>query len=216
MNKMIIKRIKTDTREEYLENLAKLYQAATGAKVIDFNSILFISELFSWVNERNKTKANYIEGLKAFNFDRFSSLSAELGLGSIDSIAKEVGADTIITPYTADIKGIKHIRKGNLEVVDVEDKRKVISELMELKNIGTFITQNPYLLSDFYKFEQLYNKYGYSILTGVYGNIGDKDKDEKILVLDTLKDVLGTSVKSEYFWKNDEYFYMIKANGRRK
>ena len=96
-----------------------------------------------------------------------------------------------------------------------DDKRKAISELKDLKNIRAFVTQNPYLLSDFCKFEQLYNKYGYSILAGVYGNISDKDKDEKIFTLDVLKEQLGTDIRTEYFWENGEYFYMVKAKGRR-
>ena len=79
------------------------------------------------------------------------------------------------------------------------------------QEIVTYMTQNPYHNMP-KNWEHLHNSGYNNIVVGVYGNVADKDQDEKKEMLLRFKNKLDNRVKSFDFTINNEYFCAIGSN----
>lgn len=78
-------------------------------------------------------------------------------------------------------------------------------------NINSFITQNPFSISNIKNWDQLHNN-GDMITVGVYGSTFDKDINSKIDQLKHLKEKLMDSTYYEYYVTEDDmYCYTISS-----
>ncbi len=71
------------------------------------------------------------------------------------------------------------------------------------------MTQNPYTIYDLEYWDKLHNRGIHNIIVGMYGNIYDKDKEEKLDLMRNLFQKLDEEVITDYEILSDEYFCVI-------
>lgn len=194
--------------KKYLDLLISQYIEATQNNNIDLNSQMFNSEFYDWVNQRQIVGNNYLKFIKNIKPDLISDKTAEIGKGKYDTLT--LNTDTkIITPYLEG-KNIIHNDFGVFDgipfyrhIIPIKDSFDIIND------ISTFMTQNPYTRYDLTNWHQLPIYGNLDIVVGIYGNINDKDIEEKIKYLKFLKNALGDLGKLELYSKDDMYFSTI-------
>lgn len=209
--------------EKYLNKLIEQFKTATGTKNVDVNSQAFIQEFSEWIKSRQIIGNEYGSFIEYMGVHpAIGDSSVEIGKGKYDSIV--LGTDIpMITPYSDGIKRtsaeiitadfgiyegtpmiIRHNKGGNqLEMVDTQAVRR-------------FLTQNPYEQSCIRNWEQLHNA-GDNITVGIFGSIYDKDIEQKIKQIETLKSgLIDDSFKEEYATENDMYCYAISSTRKVK
>ncbi len=204
---------KEDIRDIYLHKLARQFIQATGATNIELNSANFLNEFNNWLNERQAIAKEYKEIMDYLGINFEGQENAEVGKGAFDTIALPKSKMKIITPYTYGFDK-NNIIKGKIKIVPEIVPEKDITKEPELNTINCFMTENPYKKSNIENWEVLFYLYHYSIITGLYGKIYDKDKDSKINSLKTLKEQLKGNLKEEYIKVNDDYFYILASTDK--
>ena len=203
----------------YYDILVRAFLSANGLKStdIDLNSEFFVSEFAHWIKERRKIGLDYlsfIEPLAKLNSTK--EVVAEIGKGESDTL---ITGDNhiIITPFTKNIKREKPelLVEGSLWVercrpIIIRGNRSVdISKC----NIKRFITHNPYSKGNIRNWETLHNSEKYNITVGIYGSIYDHDIEDKIKVLNQLKDKLNDNC---FYERNTErgdiYMQVVKQS----
>lgn len=209
--------------EKYLNKLIEQFKNATGVKNVDVKSQTFIQEFSEWIKSRQIIGNEYGSFIEYMGVHpEIGDSSVEIGKGKYDSIV--LGTDIpMITPYSDGIKRtpagiitadfgvyegtpmiIKHNKGGNqLEIVDTQAVRR-------------FLTQNPYEQSCIRNWEQLHNA-GDNITVGIFGSIYDKDIEQKIRQIESLKSgIIDDSFKEEYATEHDMYCYAISSTRKVK
>lgn len=203
----------------YYDMLVRVFLSANGLKStdIDLNSEFFVSEFAHWIKERRKIGLDYlsfIEPLAKLNSTK--EVVAEIGKGESDTL---ITGDNhiIITPFTKNIKREKPelLVEGSLWVercrpIIIRGNRSVdISKC----NIKRFITHNPYSKGNIRNWETLHNSEKYNITVGIYGSVYDHDIEDKIKVLNQLRDKLNDNC---FYEKNvergDIYMQVVSSN----
>ena len=205
--------------EQYVKNLTEQFCLATESKCIDLTSDSFINEITLWIKNRQDIAKKYTDFLDYMGFDFYDADCAEVGKGAFDSIVKPFET-TIITPVLSTFKKI------NLERI-IEGKMKVYetipflicrvnneNEFTQISSDGihTFMTQNPYSKWSISKWENLHNSGLNNIILGIFGSIQDKDIDDKIKMLKSLRDKLNDEYKEDYSTLGDNYFYAFGSD----
>ena len=80
-----------------------------------------------------------------------------------------------------------------------------------VRGIDVFITQNPYQTQDCINWHQLYNYGNTDVVMGIYGNITDKDKNEKLEVLKYTQKRLDDEFKIQKVTSGDTYCYALST-----
>lgn len=209
---------------EFLCKLLKQFIAATGVKNVDFNSQRFQSDFLEWINTRKLIGREYISFLSEIrvNPSIIGGQSIEVGKGKYDSIALDTDM-RMTTPYSSGIKrtdgglitagflvyeGIpimtSHDNKGNNQILMVQPQDR-----------GRFITQNPYDVGCIRGWDQLYGA-GEDITVGIFGDIHDKDINEKIKLIERLDDQNDGALRVEYDVEKDNYYCAISSSRKVK
>ena len=205
----------------YYDILVRAFLSANGLKStdIDLNSEFFVSEFAHWIKERRKIGLDYlsfIEPLAKLNSTK--EVVAEIGKGESDTL---ITGDNhiIITPFTKNIKREKPelLVEGSLWVercrpIIIRGNRSVdISKC----NIKRFITHNPYSKGNIRNWETLHNSEKYNITVGIYGSIYDHDIEDKIKVLNQLKDKLNDNCFYERNTERGDIYMQVVSSNRK-
>ena len=218
--KMVLQRVKNgkiDYREEYLMKLMRQWKESIGKETMDINSEILLQEFYNWLKERQSILTEYKSLLDYMNIEYNNPMTAEIGKGIYDSIVKNIST-TIITPYTYGLKNItkSKIIKGRLELVEDNSPKQDISINKETSHIDTLMTQNPYQSIELSGWSKLHHSHNYRIIIGVYGKNTDKDKEKKLTLLKTMRNILNENCKEEYIKTNDDYCYVVTTKEHSK
>lgn len=206
--------------EKYLYLLVEQFKQATGTKNVDIKSQLFMSEFSEWIKSRQNIGDNYLNLLEYMELYRYSDPdTAEIGKGQYDSIVKPFNT-TIITPHS---KGLETLDQSRIITSDfrvyenmpvlcsTNEKGTNLIDPITSTSTLTFMTQNPYTSEQIRNWGQLHNSGENNIIVGIYGSIYDKDIEQKIKELETLRDKLYDSYKEEHAVIDDTYCYAIAS-----
>ena len=205
--------------EQYLNNLLEQFRLATNSK-IDINSKEFLKDFANWLKERQVIGEGYTEFLDYMALRFQDSDCAEIGKGDYDTVVKPYNT-RIITPNAVsfEMDRVKNrVVPGNIEVLDrsvvLVRNNKPIYLLSDV--ISTYMSQNPYSVSEFLNLIDVSNSVGSNIILGVYGSIHDKDKSAKVDELRDLSKRLNYGFISNYETSNDTYYYVVGLKGKQK
>lgn len=183
-----------------LDFLIKQFTEALNIKNGDIDSKAFRHELFAWLKYRQSIGSDYINFLEYMGLNQISSPdAAEVGKSAYDSIVGDLDETMIITPYSNYFFGVDKRRIINGDFKVEKDVPFLVAHNtiipVDSETPITFMTHNPYKKESINNWEQLHNSGNHNIVVGVYGNIHDKDINEKIKQIAQLKDKL-----SDYFY----------------
>lgn len=202
--------------DKYLENLILQFKFANNIEHVDESSQEFIDEFFMWLDDMKKAGDEYTQFLDYLRFKFNDFHCAEVGKGDYDSVVKCYGS-TIITPFADSFSGIgkERIMLGDMRVLSgcpmlvVSGKHSFKREIPN-DIIGTYMTQNPLSYHDVSNWDVLHNSGYNGIIVGVYGSTYDKDIENKIKILESLKFKLNNyNLLEGYTTFRDNYFYVI-------
>ena len=212
----------------YLTMLLEEYKRTLGFKTIDLSSKEFVEGFNDWLSKKHIQGQTYIGLLEYMKlYDESKENAAEVGKGKYDSVV--LPYDTgIITPYS---KGIKvddtdriiptnFMVKSNGEIILFKSHKSKVKTLSfnqfeDYRGI-TFMTQNPYTALNIKNWEHIPNSGNYDIIVGVYGNVRDKDKNQKLNALRELRDKLQFGYREDGAVWNDDYYYVIASDSKLK
>ena len=197
------------TRLDYLINQ---FMTAKGIKNPDYSSNEFIVDFISYLQEMQLRGTDYTKFLLSLGFDFTEEDTAEVGKGKDDTVVIPFRTNIITTDskfrfLTTDDR---RIIPGEFKVY--ESLPYVVSDfdLVELPfYIRNFMTQNPYTNKSINGFADLHNSENGNIIVGVYGSVNDKDKRQKVKMIENLKYQLDDHIIEECETDGDSYFYVI-------
>lgn len=199
--------------ETYINHLIEQYKKARGLYCIDINSKEFKIDFDNWLKKNEENGINYASLLFSIGIEFTDYKTAEVDKGNLDSVVLPYNT-TIISPYVDDIKR-KDTFNSEFHIIDNKPYYKHFNE-----KIFRYMTQNPYFFtkknySEIIKWQNLHNKSKYDIVIGIYGNLYDCDRIDKINKLDKLKDKLYNNYIEEYDIINDTYYYVISSKKKK-
>ena len=204
--------------KEYLYYLAVQYEKATGVKCKDLISVVYSKEFSDWLRKRRGMGERYSKMLQEIGLlDLDDPYTVEVGKGCLDTLVKE-SSNLIITPYPKgfDIRiGRIIISPGfkvNYGVPTLFVRDDVTEKSITSNHQLTFMTQNPYTSAHIKNWEQLYNSGNSEIIVGVFGDIHDKDKAEKIRQLETIERKTQGSLAEMEETDGDTYLTVVASN----
>jgi hypothetical protein len=188
--------------ERYIDNLTNQYIEATGEIFVDFGSRQFVEIFNYWLRERKEkgeTYLKFLEYMGLYGFD--DEQCAETDKGYYDTVVENCRT-TIITPFSEVMENRmpgRKIVKGYMSVIDELPifydgvRRDFISN----NYINRYMTQNPYSPELIRGWGRLHDSGNVDIIVGVYGKNSDKDKEQKLLMLQKLR--------REVLFRDDKY-----------
>lgn len=204
--------------KEYLYYLAVQYEKATGVKCKDLISVVYSKEFSDWLRKRRGMSEKYSKMLQEIGLlDLGDPYTVEVGKGCLDTLVKE-SSNAIITPYPKgfDIRIGKIIISPGFKVnygVPTLVANDDVTEISLTSNHQlTFMTQNPYTSTHIKNWEQLYNSGNSEIIVGVFGDIHDKDKAEKIRQLEMIERKTQGSLAKMEETDGDTYLTVVASN----
>ena len=206
--------------EEYLKKLFKQFKEANGIKDKSAKIEDFKEEFNRFIFTRQLMGEHYIYLLDNLNLEYEGREVAEANKGHFDSVVIPYGT-TLITPYYYKFLKSRVIPK---EFVPFEglpilvEETEVGNKIEEIKpdEFKPFMTQNPYTVYDLEYWDKLHNRGIHNIIIGMYGNIYDKDRSEKIDLMRTFLQKLNGEIISDYETLDDEYFCVIGSKRKVK
>ena len=191
---------------EYILNLFNQFHKAVGTSVNDWTSQQNIFEFSDWLREYKEVVKKYSLYNEYLGIDLANPFLAEVGKGKYDSIVKENAI--IISPYATTLK------KEQSSLIVLENTPLIATQrgIVKSEGIEMFLTHNPYneqSINDWYK---IHNSQNHDICIGVYGKIYDKNKNEKIKMLEILLSNFNDEYEENYDELDDNYFYNIKSS----
>ena len=205
--------------DRYLDNLIVQFIQATGYKNKNVNSVGFKYEFLGWIEERKKISNKYLKLLDYMNLteDIDKESSVEVGKGKYDTIVRSFKTNRI-TPYVEDLDE-ERTMNAIFKVMDGQPTL-ITNNGLNIARIEsnipiTFITQNPYNESLINGWSSLHNMGLNNIVVGMYGNINDKDMEQKIETLKALKDKLLREYQEEFSILDDSYCYAIASKTKK-
>lgn len=204
--------------KEYLYYLAVQYEKATGVKCKDLISVVYSKEFSDWLRKRRGMGEKYSKMLQEIGLlDLGDPYTVEVGKGCLDTLVKE-SSNAIITPYPKgfDIRIGKIIISPGFKVnygVPTLVTNDYVTEISLTSNHQlTFMTQNPYTSTHIKNWEQLYNSGNSEIIVGVFGDIHDKDKAEKVRQLEMIERKTQGSLAKMEETDGDTYLTVVASN----
>ncbi len=197
------------------------FSDATGLSLKDYQLISVLEhqqqlELFYdfivWEKQMKEIGKKYANFLEYLGLDIKDKDNAEIGKSIHDSVVSSFNT-TLITPYS------DHIPKSRIipGFFLIENRKPYVwsmeSKNILLDNVKTFITQNPYNISELTHWEDLHDNY-YNIAVGMFGNFYDKNKKAKLDQLKEFRNKLSSfkDIKMEYITDGDFYASAIVSN----
>ena len=209
--------MKNKAFEEYSKMLFNQFLRASG---IDENKLIYgsiTSGFQDWIL-RNKDLGNlYLQLLYEMFSEEFINQfrTIEVGKGIQDSIALNTNI-TIISPYMdSEVKNNnQQIYIGNVVIKNLYPYfvGKINDEEICKRfsyQIDNFMMQNPYNTKVLFNWDFLYNGTDNNIILGVFGNNSDKDKNQKIKLLQEFNKLLVRKAKEEYTTIDNNYFLIL-------
>lgn len=178
--------------EEYAKKIIEQFMRARGIKHPDFNSMEFVNDFRNWLHSYKNQIIFYTTILDCKNDElTYGKNTVEIGKGKLDTLAN--GTNTqVITKYVDGIETLGDVIKGEFSAREFGHGPVVLTNgrLNPIdSNITRFVTHNPYSASDIRNWERLYYS-GKDISIGVFGNLDDKDIQEKLKLMKEFRDKL--------------------------
>ena len=200
---------------QYLEYLKNQFRSAKGIKSNDLLSKQFLQEFYAWIDEQQLIGEKYLKMIDHMNMEYDCYNCAEVGKGIHDSIVKNFSTK-IITPYARSFKVVRHgLYDGRVYVSGEKPLIKLQNEGTRTLSVGSirlFMTQNPYDSQCISNWNRLANNSVNGIIVGMYGNIHDKDRMEKLQILNNLRKSIWQSVEIGYDFDDEYYMYAIGSS----
>ena len=161
----------------YIFNLYRQYCLAVG-KVYDKFNLLNDNDFFLWIKLLKTQTEIYSYYLEYLDVNLSSDSSVEIGKGKYDSIGSSLV--TIVSPYadTLEYRNSDFTICGNIPYVIMG------TSIYDASNCEMFLTHNSCdsIISKLISLHEC----NYSICVGVYGSISDKDKNDKLNILENI------------------------------
>lgn len=196
---------------DYFKKLYVQYCYAKGMPIRDKD--IHDESFIKWINSNFILSEQYGEYLKEINTNIGDRLSTEIGKGIYDSIASDVENMDIVSPY-ASLMGYENKRFALLP--DNEDgivMPYVFSKdnRIDTLNSGIVVTHNPYNARQFLSLSDLHNQESYDISIGMYGDLCDEDREQKLMFLKYLRDNMSDDCTYDYDTLNGNYFASLNS-----
>jgi len=202
-----------------LKNLFKQFCRAYGIKKVDPKDKVLVRTFFEWLETEKKEKDDfYRKLLKIMNLDIDNKRTVEVGKTVHDSIVLPYET-RIVTPYEKGFEDYKervtiaNLRfHGSLPILI--QKGVHVDHAIPVDMYDKFITQNPYTgkeIADWNNFQHQ------DIIVGVYGDINDADRKNKMRQMNEFYNKLdpGCKPKKEYVAADYNYAAVITTNKTR-
>ncbi len=205
---------------EYIERLAEQYKAVTGVKSVDLKSKAFLSELNEWLSEIKKMGQVYTNFLDTNNIEYKDSSCVEVGKGEYDSVVKPYST-TILTEMPIGVPKNRVI-SSNFAVVNGEPtiirstSSLILSMKVPKKTINTYMTQNPYSKELLEDWDEIHNFGHGNIVVGMYGSLNDRDREEKLYLLKSLRSYISPSCKFDNGTLDGNYYAVLSSKKKEK
>jgi len=209
-----------------VDKIIKQYKESQGISnlsVRDLNNPNIRLDLLQWLLDRSVCNKQYATFLYMLNNDITLSTTAEVGKSQVDSISLPYNT-TIISPYKFEnIDNPERLIEGKMiigaelpYIYNIKDDKQIITEFPR-NRINTIITHNPYAPINIQNWEKMHNKGSLNIGVGVFGYVSDKDKLEKMKLLEDLRDkIIGSDYRFEFDTFNDIYCAAIMSESKVK
>lgn len=190
-----------DVERKYFLYLSKKYCVSRGRK---FNKLEFdVPDFVRWLKEYIDLTKNYADFLSSYDIELDDYASAEVGKGKFDSI---IGTDGVEISEFAETMERPRMVVGNVDKGLIICKDRKILTLDDL-NIDKIITQNPNSFDEVKGLTSLANNLEKNITFGVYGNLDDEDKLNKIKMVENI--IVNTdNIRFEYDTFGDSFYMM--------
>lgn len=177
-------------------------------KEYNVNEIMSDKGFIEWILNNYKRLKIYRDYLEYMEID-FRSNVAELNKGKYDSILNN--DNMIISPFGDTLgKDISELLFHNEQPIIISN-----CSILNVNNIDLFITHNPYNNNYFRGMDKLHN-IGYSIVFGVFGDLSDLDKKDKLNDIKYLEKNLLEDYEIEYETINGTYVCILKSKRKMK
>lgn len=199
--------------EQYIKFLIEQYKNARGYKKVNPNSVEFKNDFKNWLKKNKDNGINYASLLFSLGIDFTTKKSVEIDKGNLDSIVLPYDT-TIISPYIRNDMNRQNVFDNKLVIKGYYPMRKEFDI-----NFYRLMTQNPYSdfeTKDYIKWKNIHEYTDYDIVLGVYGNLYDFDKEDKIRKLEIFKNYLTQEFIESYDIVNDTYYYLIASKPKKK
>lgn len=207
--------------KRYLDNLTNQYREATGEIFVDFGSSLFVEEFNNmWAErkEKGETYLKFLEYMGLYGFD--DEQCAETDKGYFDTVVEDCRT-TIITPYSDVMENRmpgRKIVKGYMSVLDklpVLFSNGIRRDVISNNYINRYMTQNPYSPELIRDWGRLHASGNVDIIVGAYGRNSDKDKEQKLLMLQKLIREMNISEYRYDLAYEDGWYYAAVGSDRK-
>ena len=191
----------------YIFNLYRQYCLAVG-KVYDKFNLLNDDDFFLWIKLLKTQTEIYSYYLEYLDVNLSSDSSMEIGKGKYDSIGSSLV--TMVSPY-ADTLGYRNSDItvcGNIPYVIMG------TSIYDASNCEMFLTHNSYdsIISKLISLHEC----NYSICVGFYGSISDKDKNDKLNMLENILKECCDNLELSSDTLDGNYFSCIRSKWKVK
>ena len=186
------------------------------------------------INKNKKLSSAFYEWIqkRIVLCNGFTKILDEEGINYKDETCAEVGKgiyDSIVIPYDSFILS-KHadeftscdasrLIRGYLEINDFGFPNIINNDKLMVSNVKdsfeTFLTFNPYTISDIRDWDKIYNSNNGNIIIGVFGNSSDRDKEQKIYYVRSIKSKLQYGYNETYASQDGNYYYVVETQSEK-
>ncbi len=207
----------------YLAKLIKQFKTVRGiADNINFEE--FKEEFQDWLFHMQIQRDEYARFICKSDIYFDDESYAEIGKGPKDSVAilYEDKDTTIISPYFENYLSYNTYRKfinssfsviGSIPNLAEERDGKLVSfDVIYPEDIKVFMTHNPYNINDVKNWIELHNNPKNGIIIGMFGRTYDKDYQEKVKFMESLRQSTNIPYNLESHTIGDKYFYVFNTD----
>lgn len=203
--------------ELYETYLIEQYKNARGMKGESVSFSDFKKDFYNWLREYKKNAKSYVALLNLLNINFDNSNTAEVNKGKYDSVVLPYNT-TIISPYMNN----SVLNNGVNNVIIKKEftiKRGMPCYEEYEKNIFRYMTHNPYSNCDnieLMNWKYMHEFTTYEIILGMFGNLNDHDREEKIAKLKSIKRYTTIPFVEQYETTNNGYYYVLASSPKRR
>jgi len=186
---------------DYYNKLFETFLAKYGTKYSEEIDYILKEEFYDWISDYKKLTNEYKLYLKNYiGIDLNNPFLAELDKGYADTVIEKNALMISPYAYTNFLKNYSMRLDKNNKIILLNPDKKIYN------NIDIVISHNPYTKKTIDKIKKIALEY--NIILGMYGNLYDQDKTEKInslkILLNEIKDG-----EIDYNEKDDNYFCVL-------
>ena len=197
--------------DSYLKCLVNQYKSSRGIEDTEINLSDYKNDFNNWLYQYKRNGEKYLSLLNILNLDINNVNTAEVNKGKYDSVVLPYKT-SIISPYMT-IESRKNINKSNFEI------NRGIPCYDNLNNdVYRFMTHNPYTNVDgteLTNWRYMHEFTDYEIILGMFGNIEDADRENKIEMLKIMKKCTFVPLIEKYELVGDSYFYVMASKPKK-